>query len=209
MEPQDSPLLALAPELRNRIYHYTLLSDAPIDTNCKDASKEPALLATCHQVRKEATGIYYSENTFTAVANSSITEAGHDRLRHWLQVAGPMRCALVPKLQVHRGNKPRRFTHRDIDGGVKTCSAYFWGKVAGEKLASILHEAGVRLDAIELIGQLVSPFVLGAYEGVITVVWKTCGEAVIREYRKLQAEGSAVLQREQFAGDDDQEAKRV
>ena len=60
---QESPLLALAAELRNRIYRYALASGVPIDVSTTNTTSA-ALLATCHEIRGEAIGIYFSENTF-------------------------------------------------------------------------------------------------------------------------------------------------
>jgi len=56
-----SHLFRIAPELRNRIYHDCLFTEELIvvDANC---SREPALLHTCRQIRKEALKIFESNS---------------------------------------------------------------------------------------------------------------------------------------------------
>lgn len=77
------PILELPAELRNRIYEYTLTEPEPIElpqrnpANAKGVSakerkedrkvpclKEPPLLSTCRQIRRESLGIYFSCNIF-------------------------------------------------------------------------------------------------------------------------------------------------
>ena len=57
----NSPLLTLPAELRNRIYRLALCKrdGNTISTN---VVPEPPLLATCKQIRNEATAIFYREN---------------------------------------------------------------------------------------------------------------------------------------------------
>ncbi|KAK3724432.1 hypothetical protein LTR37_001056 [Vermiconidia calcicola] len=57
-----SKFLALPGELRNTIYRYALLSDPGVLVMRQQFS-EPALLATCRQVRDEAVSVYF-ENKF-------------------------------------------------------------------------------------------------------------------------------------------------
>ncbi|KAF2161664.1 hypothetical protein M409DRAFT_59044 [Zasmidium cellare ATCC 36951] len=61
----ESRLLALVPELRNRIYRYTLVEPTPIRVGV-DAPlpTEPGMLRVCRQIRAEAKAIYLKENTF-------------------------------------------------------------------------------------------------------------------------------------------------
>jgi hypothetical protein len=64
---QNSPLLNLPPELRNRIYELVLVSDDQIEAdfsaivcsryplNVKGLLEEPALLRSCSEIRTQAT----------------------------------------------------------------------------------------------------------------------------------------------------------
>jgi hypothetical protein len=66
---KPSPLLTLAPELRARIWQYALIEDEPILINeWKHGSfvrvKQPPLLRTSRQIRNEAIGIWFTDNTF-------------------------------------------------------------------------------------------------------------------------------------------------
>ena len=63
-------LFELSPELRNTIYRLALVSNNTIEVGAADAPPmDPPLLMTCRQIRREARGIYYQENTvnFTAL----------------------------------------------------------------------------------------------------------------------------------------------
>lgn len=70
--PVFVPLLRLPPELRNRIYIYSLHlnEDGRICVNEGEDFSEPALLSTCKQIRREARGVFYSENAITGVITS-------------------------------------------------------------------------------------------------------------------------------------------
>lgn len=59
----QSPLLKLPGELRNRIYRLALLEPQPIGLSPTNFV-EPSLLVACHQIRREAATISYGENTF-------------------------------------------------------------------------------------------------------------------------------------------------
>lgn len=84
--PAQSPLLALAPELRNRIYHHALAESRElyIITEDGDAQAQPALLRTCRQIRREALRMYYNENCFVAV----VVEGQTERVIAWLSSLG-------------------------------------------------------------------------------------------------------------------------
>lgn len=58
------PLLELPPELRNRIYEYTICSTTNITIAKSSGFPEPALLLTSKAIRKEAIGIFYTINDF-------------------------------------------------------------------------------------------------------------------------------------------------
>lgn len=67
-----SRLLALAPELRNKIYHYALVSKKKIQANhgAAKSSTQPGLLETCRQIRKEAIELFHTENDFKWVVGA-------------------------------------------------------------------------------------------------------------------------------------------
>ncbi|KAK4544345.1 hypothetical protein LTR36_004236 [Oleoguttula mirabilis] len=70
----ESTLLKLPPELRNRIYREVLVCANPIRVATAFAQQQwqaPSLLQTCVQIRGEASGIHYAENTFLVVALSA------------------------------------------------------------------------------------------------------------------------------------------
>lgn len=60
---ETSPFLELPPEMRNRIYRYTLLTDRFVGVSATHLP-EPAVLLACKQIRQEASSIYYNENRF-------------------------------------------------------------------------------------------------------------------------------------------------
>jgi hypothetical protein len=54
----------VSPELRNTIYRLALVSNNTIEVGAADAPPmDPPLVMTCSQIRREARGIYYQENT--------------------------------------------------------------------------------------------------------------------------------------------------
>ncbi len=62
--PAQSPLLALAGELRNRIYQYALVTSQPFAVQLQFAPLDTALLRVNKQIHAEASSIFYHENTF-------------------------------------------------------------------------------------------------------------------------------------------------
>lgn len=71
--PLYVPLLQLPPELRNGIWKYALymdMDDGFCILNEDENFPEPALLSTCRQIRREAMGIFYSENIFAFTVTS-------------------------------------------------------------------------------------------------------------------------------------------
>lgn len=62
-QPQPSRLLALPPELRNRIYDY-VLTENEAKVVVTPALKPPPLLLACTQIRSEALALWYSNNDF-------------------------------------------------------------------------------------------------------------------------------------------------
>ena len=59
-----SRLLRLPAELRNKIYHHTLTASEGQHVELTAIKQHSALLRTCSQIRKEATDIFYANNTF-------------------------------------------------------------------------------------------------------------------------------------------------
>lgn len=62
---QDSALLELPAELRNRTYRYAMTSDEAVEVEGEAIISSTKLLQVCHQIREEATSIFYAENAFT------------------------------------------------------------------------------------------------------------------------------------------------
>lgn len=60
---QSCRLLALPPELRNRIYEFSLVAEAGHITVTL-STKQPPLLHTCTQIRAEAKSMWYNSNRF-------------------------------------------------------------------------------------------------------------------------------------------------
>lgn len=63
----QSPLLALPPEMRNRIYRFVVVTSTEndeIEIGKDHRPRPPFLLHTCHQLRQEAIKIYHEENHF-------------------------------------------------------------------------------------------------------------------------------------------------
>ncbi|KAK5111957.1 hypothetical protein LTR85_011704 [Meristemomyces frigidus] len=67
LEPHQQPapprLLALPPELRNKIYEYVLIDNAGVVV-VTQATVQPPLLRTCTKVRSQALPIWYADNEF-------------------------------------------------------------------------------------------------------------------------------------------------
>lgn len=60
---RESRLLSLPPELRNAIYREVLLENGVVRITNEARPAPPSLLQVNRQIRKEATAIYYKENT--------------------------------------------------------------------------------------------------------------------------------------------------
>ena len=60
----DCPFLALPGELRNRIYQYSIVRSKPFAVKLQFSSRDTALLQVNRQIYREASTIFYSENTF-------------------------------------------------------------------------------------------------------------------------------------------------
>jgi hypothetical protein len=88
---QDSPLLNLPPELRNRIYSYALNSpSSPIGVRATYADREPpTVLQLSRQIREEATSLYYSEWVFTGFFDGGVKPRKMESLCKWLKSLTP------------------------------------------------------------------------------------------------------------------------
>jgi hypothetical protein len=83
-------LFRIPPELRNRIYHDCLFSEKIITVD-ENGFKEPALLHTCRQIRKEALKIFES-NTFCL----PMIALGYPApTSHWIHNAGVREYGVV------------------------------------------------------------------------------------------------------------------
>jgi hypothetical protein len=106
-ESQNSLLLNLPPELRNRIYELVLVRHDLIEVDSnhaiydtednveedKSTIKEPPLLRTCQMIRNEATPLYYSSNTFSCRYNYSSN--AFPILIRWIRGRTPEKCAML------------------------------------------------------------------------------------------------------------------
>ncbi|KAL9100283.1 MAG: hypothetical protein Q9163_004328 [Psora crenata] len=121
----QSPLLALPPELRNKIYRYALVRDEPIDLwphrwTKSDAADQPSstalalkvrhqeslqyvrkematgLLGTCRQVYDEAAMLFWGDNSFRFSGRS-----GWQGLLRFFLTIGPQARARIRRLDVH------------------------------------------------------------------------------------------------------------
>jgi hypothetical protein len=83
-------LFRIAPELRNRIYHYCLTTDKIITVDAS-SFEEPALLRTCRHIRKEASKIFES-NAFCLPIIALAYPAPTSR---WIHNAGIRKYGIV------------------------------------------------------------------------------------------------------------------
>ncbi|CZT21871.1 uncharacterized protein RCC_07737 [Ramularia collo-cygni] len=89
---ETSLLSSLPAEIRNSIYAYALFEPNGVYIN-----SEPALLATCKQIRGEASLMYWAVNQFHA----NIREQSSNRsFCRWLKKADPRLC-LIESLVIH------------------------------------------------------------------------------------------------------------
>lgn len=91
-----SPLATLPGELRNRIWRLVVVKLNAINVSDLTSPQEPALLATCHQARKEASGIYYAENTFLLAHDPFALRIESS----WLRALGPARARQLHDLRL-------------------------------------------------------------------------------------------------------------
>lgn len=69
-ESERCTFLSLPPEMRNKIYRFTLVETDKISIPPNGPlPAEPGLLSTCTQIRAEASGMYYKQNKFLFAIN--------------------------------------------------------------------------------------------------------------------------------------------
>lgn len=89
---ENSLLNELPAEIRNAIYAHTLFEQDEVDI-----TTEPALLKTCHQIRREASLMFWAINRFKVDIHE---EKIDHKLCRWLKTAGA-RLLLVKGLTIH------------------------------------------------------------------------------------------------------------
>ncbi|KAI7324289.1 hypothetical protein KC340_g6425, partial [Hortaea werneckii] len=103
---QTSPLLALPPELRNKIYSLALTSSStkprPTPTG---RLQRPALLKTNVQLRAETTQMWFAQTSFQLSLNPS----NLSNLQHVLSNLGPANLAVLGGLEL-------QYTHCVVGG---------------------------------------------------------------------------------------------
>jgi hypothetical protein len=88
-------LLDLPAELRNRIYHFAVVNEKPIDIihhkrwRRAEALQQPALASTCKQLRKEVLPIFYGGNSFVLDTVGDIVQDFKGVVRAWMKACGP------------------------------------------------------------------------------------------------------------------------
>lgn len=95
----ESPLLALPPELRTRIYEYAVVEETPVSVGeqspvtfaWQPRIREPALLHTNRQLRAETSLIYYSMNVFQ-MKTSTLVEP-------WFETLGEQCVSLLKEMR--------------------------------------------------------------------------------------------------------------
>jgi hypothetical protein len=167
----SSRLLNLAPELRNKIYEYALTLShqrtEKIDLNhsylvSNPQFREPGLLTTCHQIRREALQIYLLSNHFAiTVFDCQIDQlVAFERRCEQLEVAGQMCVSVVLApmredvinweglwrwaLYVHAGT---RWLPGEAGGGGGACSAFVRPQRVTAAVFTVLRIAWMMQDA--------------------------------------------------------------
>lgn len=81
----SSRLFKLPPELRLRVYEYTLCSEDRVEITKDQGIPEPALLLTCKTIRDEAIMSFYNQNRFNLIVRSydpAVSTLWGTKLRH-------------------------------------------------------------------------------------------------------------------------------
>lgn len=116
---QDSPLLKLPAELRNRIYEEALTSNTSVclrpRPDCTPCWSPPALLMTCQTVRNEASPIYYAKNVFKV--KELIYSDCDDVLITWLGVLEPGTRQQIRRIYLD----DKFYNHPDVIPRIEEC----------------------------------------------------------------------------------------
>ena len=142
------PLLQLPAELRNEIWQLALVRDEPIRIfhPGMGARLEPALLATCKQIRNEAQDMLYSENTFEGHCSIEAIRSLPNKptsLLRWLGKIGDKRARMIKRLVVTLFNgSSRRLDARS------TRVRHFTARSA----LQLFESCGLKLEAIQIVG---------------------------------------------------------
>ncbi|KAK4621953.1 hypothetical protein CLAFUW4_07499 [Fulvia fulva] len=95
---QQSRLLALPAEMRNKIYRFALVEEDAVRISPDVIRSHSALLQVCRQMRQEASGIFYAEINFEA------TVAGYQaatlQTARWLQSIGTRNASTICHITV-------------------------------------------------------------------------------------------------------------
>ena len=89
-------LLALPPEIRNTIYREVLVPTVDILITRKVIERETALLKVCHQIREEASSIFYGENKFKDWRRSQAAT-----VISWIRLIGNEHAGMIQQLTVN------------------------------------------------------------------------------------------------------------
>lgn len=156
MDSSLSPLLDLAPELRNEIYSYALGSiyqDTTISILGNDC--HPPLLRACKQIRNEALPIWYASTDFRARVDSANTSGP----LIWLSRIHPNDQKRIKKVVIEWNTSPseeRIFKAADPRSGFEQLESYKdnmfkRGKSAVQLLTPFLtamRDAGAEMEGI-------------------------------------------------------------
>ncbi|KAK5128993.1 hypothetical protein LTR85_000326 [Meristemomyces frigidus] len=91
---EASPLARLSPELRNAIWEFAFTSNYAI--TLQTGGMQHALTKTCHQIRRETLGMYYS----IARLNAHLDDGPATPLAQWLRRIGREHCLLLCEVNI-------------------------------------------------------------------------------------------------------------
>jgi hypothetical protein len=160
----DCHLLKLPSELRNQIYEHVLVATHGIDANtwCRTRriqnfytsntikyAMEPALLATCKQIRGEGLPIFYGQNTFFA-------KRGNAAWWNFLMHIGPTKRAMVGNLKLFSVHN-RVLTEEEAAEGSSLNGIAIPRKLLAAHLESVhstLAKLGINFEDISFVFEL-------------------------------------------------------
>lgn len=184
----SSPFARLPGELRNQIWRLSVIKPDGVNMSYKQrTSNEPTLLATCRQIRREASGIYYAENAFFADTEYSANFYMND----WLSTIGATRAGMIRDLRVCC-TTPSEFAKPSISFDevvreVRGSSLEMWSlRRCAEMEVDSLLRWGVRPEAVRVMH---STYANDKRDGG-WVVWK---ETLEEELEKARREGRVAM----------------